>query len=291
MKRLLGEPLLHFVLLGAAIFVAYRLTATDPAGGSQDIVVTQGRIASLAEGFARTWQRPPTQDELDGLVRDYLREEVAYREALALGLDRDDTIIRRRLRQKLEFVADDLAAQAEPTDDELLAYLNAHPDAFRIEGRLTFSHVYLDPDRHGDRLADEAAKLLTALDRAGPAADIAGLGDATMLERTFEDVTPGDIATQLGDAFAAKLGGLPVGRWQGPIESAYGAHLVIVRDRTEGRLPALDEARDAVRREWANARRLEITEAYYRKLLEGYKVTTESPPDDAPANPEQAAGQ
>lgn len=289
MKRLLGEPLLHFLLLGAAIFVVYRLTTNDADTGPEAIVVTQGRIASLAEGFSRTWQRPPTPDELDGLVRDYLREEVAYREALALGLDRDDTIIRRRLRQKLEFVSDDLAARAEPSEDELLAYLGAHSDVFRLDGRFTFSHVYLDPERHGDNLSSEAAKLLAALNRASPGADVSALGDATLLERTFEDVASGTIAMQLGVAFAAKLRELPVGRWQGPIESGYGAHLVLVRNSTAGRLPALEEVRDAVRREWANARRLEITEKYYRALLERYDVKIEPPPDAEPAAPELAA--
>ena len=291
MRRFLAEPLLHFLLLGGVIFGAYRLAGSDVATDSRTIVVTQGRIAALTEGFARTWQRPPTQEEMDGLVQDFLREEVAYREALALGLDRDDTIIRRRLRQKLEFVSADLADQTEPTDDELAAYLNAHPDVFRMEPHLTFSHVYLDPQRHGDRLTDEAVKLLVALDRAGPAADVSKLGDATMLERTFESVPAGTIAIQLGETFAAKLGELPLGRWQGPIESAYGAHLVVVNDRIEGRIPVLAEVHDTVRREWANARARENSEAYYRTLLEGYEVIIEAAPDGEPAGLPPPAGQ
>ena len=182
MKRLLREPLLHFLLLGAA---TVRPTASWPsAAGSEpgEIVVTQGqssrwRSASLAPGSGR-----PRREELEGLIRDHVREEVYYREAMALGLDQDDTIIRRRLRQKMEFLTEDVAAQAEPTDDELSAYLKAHPDAFRVERRFTFSQVYLNPDSHGEHLARDAAQLLAQLNQAGGEADVSALGDPFLLE-------------------------------------------------------------------------------------------------------------
>jgi hypothetical protein len=128
MKQILREPLLHFLLLGAAIFAVYSFVSRDKASEPGEIVITPGKIENIVTTFARTWQRPPTEDELRGLIQDYVREEAAYREALALGLDRDDTIVRRRLRQKLEFVFDDLAAQVEPTDADLQAHLQAHTD-------------------------------------------------------------------------------------------------------------------------------------------------------------------
>jgi len=146
MKRMLKEPLLHFLLLGAGLFVAYGITQTPGNAGPNEIVITQGQIEHLVTGFTRTWQRPPTSEELAGLVRDRVREEVYYREAMAMGLDKDDTVIRRRLRQKMEFVSADIADQAVPSDAELDAYLNAHPDKFLTEPRFSFSQVYLDPD-------------------------------------------------------------------------------------------------------------------------------------------------
>ena len=179
MKRLLREPLLHFLLLGAGLFVAYGLRphpGRDEAAGR--IVVTQGQIENLADGFARAWQRPPTSEELAGLIRDHVREEVYCREAIALGLDKDDTVIRRRLRQKLEFVSEDLAGDAEPTDGDLRAYFAAHQDAFRVLGRV----------------------------------------------------------------------------------------------------PPFEEVKEAVRREWADARRLEANDAYYKRLLGRYAVTVERDP-------------
>jgi hypothetical protein len=275
MKRLLREPLVHFLVLGAALFVAFGLTGKSTVGAPGTIVVTKTQIESLTAGFARTWQRPPTAVELDGLIQDRVREEIYCREAIALGLDQDDPVIRRRLRQKMEFVSEDAATAPEPTERDLQAYLAAHADVFRVEPRITFRHVYLDPARHQATLESDARKLLGTLDAAGKAADISRIGDPFLLDHTFDAVPAGVIAKQFGEAFAAKLGELPLDRWQGPIESGYGAHLVYVGARVPGRTPALDEVRDAVRREWANAQRLEANEAFYRGLLKRYAVTIE----------------
>jgi hypothetical protein len=275
MKKLLREPLVHFLLLGAGLFVAFGLVGERTGSEPREIVATQGQIESLAIGFARTWQRPPTDTELEGLIQDYIREEVYYREALALGLDKDDIVIRRRLRQKMEFVTDDVAAQAEPTDDELSAYLKAHPETFRVERRFTFSQVYLNPDRHGQNLARDAELLLAKLNEAGGQADVSALGDPFLLNHKFEAVPGSEVAKQFGEAFAAKLGALSPGHWQGPVESGYGVHLVFVGQRAGGRVPALEEVREAVRREWANAERLEANEQFYQGLLKRYTVTIE----------------
>lgn len=189
MKRLLKEPLFHFLLLGAGLFLAYGWTS-KPGSSSEPgkIVVTVGHVEHLAAGFATTWQRPPTDAELKGLVDDWVREEIATREAIAMGLDKDDTVIRRRLRQKLEFVSDDIAAQAEPTDAELKAYLQAHAESFHVEPRFTFSQVYLDPAKHGDNLARDTAQLLAQLKQAGELPDASALGDSFLLENKFTAV-------------------------------------------------------------------------------------------------------
>jgi hypothetical protein len=277
MKKILREPLLHFLLLGGAIFAAYDLMPKRTSVEPGKIVITREQIAAMAEGFTRTWRRPPLAEELEGLIRDRVQEEVYCREALALGLDKDDSVIRRRLRQKVEFVSDDIAAQAEPTDADLNAYLQAHPESFRVEQRITFRQVYLNPEKHGDSLAKDAAQLLERLNQAGNSDDGAALGDSFLLEHDFTDVPTGEVAKQFGEIFAAKLGGLAPGRWQGPIESGYGVHLVWVNEHTEGRLPALAEVRDAVALEWANARRMEANGKFYAELLRQYAVTIEKP--------------
>lgn len=283
MKPVFKEPLLHFLLLGAAIFVAYGFVSKRGTLEPGKIVITQGQIEHLATGFAKTWQRPPTEEEMAGLIRDHVREEVFCREAVALGLDQDDTVIRRRLRQKMEFVSDDIASQTEPTDADLTTYLQAHPDTFRVEPRITFQQVYLNPQKHGDKLAQDAAQLLVRLNQDGDKADIAALGDSLLLEHDFTATPAGEIAKQFGDEFATKLDELQAGQWQGPIESGYGVHLVKISARSEGSLPALVDVRDAVRREWDNARRLETNEAFYQNLLKHYKVSIEQPEAKAPA--------
>jgi hypothetical protein len=277
MKRILREPLVHFLLLGAVIFAAYGVVSKRSGDEPGNIVISAGQVAAMAETFTRTWRRPPTREELEGLIRDRVQEEVYSREAMALGLDKDDTIIRRRLRQKMEFLTDDVAALAAPTDEELSAYLKTHPDAFRVQRQFTFSQVYLNPERHGENLARDTAQLLAQLQQAGDKADISELGDSFLLEHKFESLPASEVTKQFGEKFAAILGELPPGQWQGPIESGYGVHLVLVNERTEGRVPALAEVRDAVRREWTNTRRLETNEKFYAELLKRYVVTIEQP--------------
>jgi len=280
MKSILKEPLLHFLLLGAAIFAAYSLVSKSIGDEPGKIVITQGQLASLMENFTLVRQRLPTREEWEGLIRERVREEVYYREALVLGLDKDDLIIRRRLQQKMEFVNDDVAAEAPPTDAELNAYLQAHPDTFRLPQLFSFSQVFLDPERHGDHLAGDTAQLLSQLKQVGDTADISVLGDSFMLDHKFDALPFSEVANQFGEKFATKLGEISLGQWQ-PLGSGYGMHLVFVSKRTEGGAPALAEVRDAVRREWESARRLEAKERFYQELLKRYTVTIEQPAEEA----------
>ena len=275
MKRLLQEPLLHFATLGALLFAGYGLLhrSNEPEEGR--IVVTQGKIENLRDAFIRVWQRPPTALELDGLIADYVREEVLAREAMALGLDRDDTVIRRRLRQKMEFIANDIATPAEPSEAELVEFLGAHPELFRIEPRFTFRHVYLNADRRGDALAQDAERLLVELNRAGDAVDFRKLGDATLLGAEFVDVSSGDVRREFDAEFDQHLQQLPTGRWVGPLASGLGMHLIHVDAHAPGRMPELPEVRTTVAREWADARRREDNEQFFQSLLQRYDVTIE----------------
>jgi len=220
MKKILTEPLLHFAVLGALLFIANGALSNSGSGDRGEIVITQGQIEHLAAGFARAWQRSPAPEELTGLIRDQVREEVLYREAIAIGLDQDDAIIRRRLRQKMEFISDDLAAQAEPTDAELNAYLQAHPDAFRIEPRYTFRQVYLNPQQRGNHLQRDAAQLLAQLNKQDAKTDSAQLGDALMLEPAYVANSLSDITKQFGARFAARLSELTLKQWQGLVDAS-----------------------------------------------------------------------
>ena len=278
--RILQEPLLHFLVLAAGLFVLARVFSEAPAVDDPDsIVVSQQRIKSLILTFNRTWQRPPTRQELDGLIEDYIKEEVLYREGLAMGLDRDDTMIRRRIRQKMEFVAEDLADTIEPTEEELRKYLDDHPDSFREEQRATFRHIYLKPERRGASLQVDAQQLLADLrgDGDNDSVDPVELGDPFLLPHYQEDLREAEVAGQFGPGFAARVFALEAGEWSGPIESAYGVHLVLVEKRTEGRVPKLDDVREAVRREWFAARRFTSKDEFYLALRQKYEVVVEKP--------------
>jgi hypothetical protein len=181
----------------------------------------------------------------------------------------------------MEFISDDTAAQDQPTDAELNAYLQAHPDKFRVEQEFTFRQLYLNPEKHGTNLASDAAQLLAKLNQPGGDAGFAAMGDPFMLDNSFTALPAGEITKQFGEAFTAKLGGLQAGHWQGPVESGFGVHLVCISARTESRQPALAEVRDAVRREWTDARRLEANEKFYQDLLKHYTVTIEQPAPEA----------
>ena len=282
MIRLVKEPLLHFFGLGILLFATYGLLGGKGAERPAAIVVSAAQIANLRTGFARTWQRPPTTQELDGLIEDHVRGEVYEREARALRLDRDDTVIRRRLRQKMEFVVEDMGAST-PTDAELGTYLAAHSNQFRQEDTVTFRHVFLKM-RHDE---GEIRKIGEALASAKNNDDTV-LGDAFLLGDSFRAVSKSDVARTFGEGFAQELFTLSSGRWQGPIPSGYGMHFVFIDAHIPGTLPPLEAVRAVVEREWTNERRVKKLEDFYRALRQRYQITVEKMPVANP--PTRTAG-
>lgn len=276
MKRLLREPLLHFLLLGALLF-GWSAWQGGDAAGSNRIVVTPGVVDHLAAGFSRTWQRPPSDIELKGLVDEHVKEEIAAREAMAMGMDRDDIVIKRRLRQKLEFLLVDDAGAAPPTDAELKAWLNRHPESFRVEPTLAFRQVLLRPDRRGASMTADATKLLARLHASGPDVATRDLGDASMLPAETPLQPLRDVANSFGQDFADALMKLVPGQWSGPVESSFGLHLVLVRQRTEGAAADLATVRPLVEREVLAERRKAEMQALYDRLLAKYSVSIERP--------------
>jgi hypothetical protein len=270
-KKLLAEPLLHFALLGGLLFGVYTLLNPPAAADPDRIVVSAGQIETIATTFARVWQRPPTPDELKGLIDDYVVEEALCREAVKLGLDQDDTVIRRRLRQKMEFVTEDFAASAEPSDQELQAFLDEHPEPFRTEPRYSLKHVFLSEDR-ADRLDDDAAETLQRL-RADPEADTSEVGDRILIPRQLAGEPRRAVVAQLGSEFADSLDDVPIGEWAGPLPSPYGLHLVLLTERTERRIPPLDEIRAQVARELRVVRRERAYDAFLDAVMSRYEVT------------------
>ncbi|MDX1500997.1 MAG: peptidylprolyl isomerase [Thermoanaerobaculia bacterium] len=272
------EPLVHFLLLGGGLFLLFHLVADPGERGSNDTVLVEAaRVETLAAEFERAWGRPPTREELDALVEDHVREEIALREALAMGLDRDDEVVRRRLTQRLELLAAEPAAAVEPDDGELAAFLAEHPERFRLDGRMSFEHLFFHPIRRGPGAADDARRLLNRLRAGEEPGDLGALGDPLSLPTTYRGAPSRKVAERFGEEFVEELGGLPLGEWAGPVESVHGLHLVRLLDREEGRLPTLEEVRDEVAREWGAMRREQVVDAYYRELRRRYEVEVVQP--------------
>ena len=276
-KAWLREPLVHFLLIGAGLFVLYNVLNRGESDAPRDIVVSEARVEALAENFARTWMRPPTAEELKGLVDDYVAEEVYYREAVAMGLDRDDLVIRRRLRQKMEFISADVAAATPPTDVQLQAYLEQHAEKFLMPPRLTFQQVYFSTDRRGERAARDAEKLLAELAAGRGPANPLEAGDATLLPPAMEAAAPQEIANAFGEEFATAIEDAPEGQWSGPLPSGFGVHLVKVDGREAGTAPTLAEIRPMVQREWEAEQRKTVEKALLDKLRARYDVRVEGP--------------
>ena len=279
MKRFIGEPLVQFLALGAVLFAIGLLRDDGGAGALNDrIAITPGHIDRFISGFEMTWQRPPTPGELEGLIDQYINEEILYREALAMGLDRDDEMVRRRMAQKLEFLTRDLIDAAEPSDEDLQEYLDANTDRYWHQPRYSFLQVYLSEERRGSGTNADAVQLLEQL-RARPGTDLTNVGDALPLPAVLADANPHEIGALFGAIFAENLAALEPGSWQGPVRSGYGVHLVRIDERVDGRAASLDEVREEVRRDFMSQRRGESNDSLMRQLRERYTVIVEWPED------------
>jgi len=291
--RVIREPLFQFLLIGAAIYGVYALYGERPQE-EQDrtIVITGDHVNSLATSFARRWNRAPTNEELLGLVREYVRETLLYREALAMGLDKDDHIIRRRMAQKLEFLTNDLVKLNPPDDAVLEAYLRENIDVFRAPDLVTFSHVFIDPDKRGDSTLPDGEKLLLKLQANGaPTQEILKLGDRFMMQSYFPEASYHEVQRQMGAGFADSVMKLEPGKWHGPVLSGYGVHLVYVSDYMAAGDPLLADVREAVLDSWFRRQTEEFNAQYLDALSERYEIIIEEPVEVAPAeDTDEAAG-
>src|SRR5262245_45156550 len=281
MRRLLREPLLHFLLIGAALFAVYRV-ASPGAGGaepSRQIQLTLDDLSQLTLGFESQWRRPPNAEELQRLVENKIQEEVLYREALAMGLDKDDTIVRRRMAQKMGFLAEDVASAHEPTGDELRAWYAANTAEFALPARSSFRHLYFSPDKRGARARDDAAAALARLSgQPQDAKRAATLGDPFMFQNYYGDRTTEQLAKEFGPKFAEAVAALAPGAWQGPIESGYGWHLVFVDTVVPGRVPAFEEVEPDVKIAWLAAAKERARAEAYAAMRAKYTVLLPAPP-------------
>lgn len=283
-RRLLREPTLHFIVLGALLFLAYPwLAPAPPRPAAPEIVVSAGKVESLLAGWVEEWQRQPSEAERDELIEDEVRSEVLAHEAVARGLDRNDDAIRTLLREKMELIAENSAVIAEPSEADLQAYCATHLREFGGGATVSFTQVVLDPSRHGATVEQDAAAVLAQLRAGGGAIDPATLSDPSELETDYADLPQEQVESMFGPEFAQQLAAMEPGQWAGPIGSPQGVHLVRLGAWGEVAPQPLDEVRDVVREEWHMARLQEARDEAYRALRARYRITVE------PVEPKTAA--
>jgi hypothetical protein len=283
--NLLKEPLLHFLLIGVALFLLYgwrsnsaSLPGNKPGSQTAQIVVSREAFERMNTQFIKTWQRQPTEEEQKRLTEDLIRNEIFYREAIAIGLDRDDAVLKRRLRQKMEFIYENISDLAEPSDEDLQTFMETHREKYITDPEIGFHQVYINVHQRGDNAVSHAQRLLGWLEKG---ADPNTIGDVTLLEPQMPLSPLRDIARQFGDEFTQYLLKSTLGKWTGPISSGYGLHLVLVTDRISSRLPDLEAIRTVVRRDWMAEQQRALKDAAYAKLRQRYTVIVEEPEDDS----------
>jgi parvulin-like peptidyl-prolyl isomerase len=276
------EPLLHFLVIGATLFGLYSFWGQQDAGEQERaITITTGEINWLTDAWKKRWNRPPTPKERAGIIEQYLREMILYREAVAMGLDKDDTVIRRRLAQKLEFLTQDLISPQPPSEEELRTYFKAHMDRYQQPDLITLTHVFFDPDKRGDRTLKDAetikAKLISLKQ---PPQDARSFGDPFMLQSYYPERSEAELAKLFGRGFAGPVFKLEPQTWHGPVLSGYGTHLVYVHNLQKSEPPGFTEVEARVRQDWEDDKREQLNEQYIASLMGRYDVTIEDVPVD-----------
>jgi hypothetical protein len=295
MRRWLREPLLHFFITGALLFAAYGLIGDeedDGAGSGGVIRITSAEVDWLTQTWARQWGRPPSVEEARGIITGYLEEELLAREARALSLDEDDTVVRRRLAQKMEFMVRDTWMAGEPGDEELRRLYASHSERFRARARVDFTHVYFSREQRGPHAEADARAALQQLSGAA-GADPVQLGDRFLGPYDFSAADQQAVAAALGDEFARRVLAMTPGDWRGPIGSAYGLHLVRVTGAEPARQPQFQSVRNDVLALWRELREQEERAQYFAALLDKYEVVVDESiePLVGPLSPARAASQ
>lgn len=279
LRRALREPLLQFLLVGLALFGGWQLLQPADARAPADrIVITDDDLKQMTAVWVSQGRPMPTAQQLQGLIDIKVREEVLYREALALGLDKDDAIVKRQLARKMDFLAEDLSKLEEPKPDELHAYYEQNKPRFALPGRVSFRHVYFSPDRRGAQARADAQTALASLADQPIDAAAAARGDPFMFHAFYGDRSLDVVAKEFGPPFARALAGVAPGAWTGPVESGYGWHLVFVDAITPERVPQFDEIEAEVRTAWAEDKREQTRARLYETMRARYEVVLPARP-------------
>ena len=277
LKRLAREPLVHFLVIGAAIYALYGVYAGGvDEGNERTVTVTASEIQSLTDRWTRLWSRPPTNEELAGVIRDHVRTQILYREAVAMGLDDGDTIIERRLAQKLELLATSLITPKEPSDEQLIAWYAENAERFKEPDLYTITHIFFDPDKREETTLDDAKATLDTLHTLDElSASYSDYGDWFMLQNYYPSRSALELRKLFGSGFVEQIVKLEPGVWHGPVLSGFGTHLVLINNVTLAPEPAFDDIKEQLKEEWMAEQVAEISEVFIDNLISRYEIVVE----------------
>lgn len=273
-RTLLKDPFVHFIALGALIFVFFAVLDESGDPIDREVVVSSADVARLEALWQSQYSRSPSDSERAAMIENHIREEVLYREAMSLDLADDDIIVRRRLVQKFLFLSEDLMAVAAPADAELDAWYEENQARYLVSPQTSFRHVYLSAEKRGEAAKSDAVVMVAHLQRN--AGEWRALGDPFMLQREYAARKENQIAELFGSGFAGRLADLEKGAWAGPVRSAYGWHAVNILKRAPQSLPLLEDIRGEVLADFKAEKRDEANRAFYQALRARYNVTLEN---------------
>lgn len=269
-RALLREPLVHFLLAGTLVFML--LSGRPPDAGERRIVVDEALVGGLVQRWTMTYRRPPSQDEIDGLIREYVKDQVYYREGKRLGLDQNDEVVIRRMRQKLASTGSAEAEISDPSDADLQAWIDRDPTRYAPEPRFSFRQVLIGPDTEAGRRQARAA-----LVSIGGGKDPGAIGVTAPIPARYDELPASEASNLFGDSFVPQLRKLKPGAWSGPVESGFGLHVVLLEKMVQPAAPRLADIRRQVENDWRAAAIAKAEDEGYRKLLDGYDVVIERP--------------
>lgn len=282
MKKWLRDPLIHFFVLGLVVFGLHGVIerGKEPVGDPLLVEVSSAEIEWYRTMWRKRMGRQPTLEELRGQVNQLIREEILSREAQSMGLDDGDTVVRRRLAQKMDFLFKDLSRASDPTDKTLQAYLRDNHGTYETPGRITFTHIYFNADKRGAEGAEKAVRQLLKILNAGKGApqDVSALGDPFLLQSRYSNKTMPEIRREFGRGFSEDIQDQAVNTWQGPVRSGYGLHAVRVETRLDAEPPDFIEVKPALKADWMAERQRELAGEAYEKLRKRYQVLVEGMP-------------
>jgi len=275
--KFLREPLVQFLFLGGLIYLAYGLfTPKIEEDTSRHIVVDNAKVQWMQSTWQKRWNRLPTKEELDGIIEQYIKETVLYNEAIKMGLDKNDGVIRRRLSQQVEFLAKDLVVYTPPSEEDLKKYYDEHQKQYTPDARYTFTQIYFDPDKRGNKTLDDAKRVKEQLIQQGSMLqDVSSLGDTFMVDRYFQSSSKFDIRKNFGTGFTEEVIKLEPGKWHGTILSGYGVHLVYMQEVLEAPAPPFSQIKEQVLQDWTIEKQIELKDQFYEALKSYYTIVVE----------------